>query len=41
VHEAGQLHSLLDLGLDHAGRKAHFQALFDGVTPPASPRGSR
>jgi hypothetical protein len=36
VYDADQLRSLLDLGLDEAGREAHYQALFGGVTPAAS-----
>jgi hypothetical protein len=36
VYDADQLRSLLDLGLDEAGREAHYQALFGGVAPAAS-----
>jgi hypothetical protein len=34
VYNVDQLHSLLDSGLDQQGRKAHYQALFDGVATP-------
>jgi hypothetical protein len=36
VYDADQLRSLLDLGLDEAGREAHYQALFGGVAPATS-----
>lgn len=35
VYDVGQLHSLLDSGLDEQGREAHYQALFEGVATPA------
>ena len=34
VYNVGQLRSLLDLGLDAAGREAHYQALFSGISTP-------
>ncbi len=38
VYNAGQLRSLLDLGLDAEGRQAHYDALFGGVqAAPAQP----
>ena len=40
VHDAGQLRSLLDQGLDQQGRQAHFEALFNGIQPPP-PRAGR
>ena len=33
VHDAGQLRSLLDVGLDQQGRQAHYEALFGGIQP--------
>ena len=33
VHNAGQLRSLLDVGLDQQGRQAHYEALFGGIQP--------
>ena len=34
VQNVDQLRSLLDHGLDEAGREAHYQALFGGVSTP-------
>ena len=38
VYDVDQLRSLLDLGLDHQGRQAHYEALFEGAqsATPAS-----
>jgi hypothetical protein len=36
IYNADQLRSLSDLGLDEAGREAHYQALFGGVAPASS-----
>ena len=51
VQNVDQLRSLLDHGLDEAGREAHYQALFGGISPPPlqsrrngaapAPRGAR
>lgn len=37
VHDVDQLRSLLDLGLDQQGRQAHYEAMFAGIQPAATP----